>query len=103
MTFPVSFISDGGEVTAEMTGFDTVVHCTGSHGEGEITGPRSTVSSYVFTGCETQGGTDGGHKCKSEGANEEEITTAMIEAELVYIDQAKNEVGVFSIRTAAST
>ncbi len=92
--FPISFKADGGEVTAEMTGFDTVVHCTASHGQGEITGPRSTVSNYVFTGCETEGGTDGGHKCKSKGASEGEITTAMIEAELVYIDQAKHEVGI---------
>jgi hypothetical protein len=37
----------------------------------------------------------GGHKCKSEGAeNEEEITTGPIDAELVYIDQARREVGV---------
>ena len=92
--FPVSFTADGGEVTAELSGFETVVHCIGSHGEGEITGPRSTVSSYVFTGCETQGGADGGRKCKSEGANAEEITSGMIEAELVYIDQAKHEVGM---------
>lgn len=92
--FPTSFLADGGEVTAEMTGFDTVVHCTGSHGKGEIIGPRSTISSYVFTGCETQGGTDGGHKCESSGANEKEITTGMIDGELVYIDQAKHEVGI---------
>ncbi len=92
--FPISFTADGGEVTAEMTGFDTVVHCTGSHGGGEITGSRSTVSNYVFTGCETQGGTDGGEQCKTENANPEEITTGTIEAELVYIDQAMHEVGM---------
>jgi hypothetical protein len=92
--FPVSFTADGGEVTAEMAGFDTVVHCTGSHGEGEILGPRSTVSSYVFTGCETQGGTDGGRKCKTEDANAEEITASLVEAELVDIDQARHEVGM---------
>jgi hypothetical protein len=92
--FPISFAANGGEVTAAMTGFETVVHCTGSHGEGEITGPRSTVSNYVLTGCETQGGVDGGRKCKSEGANEREITSPMIEAELVFIDQAQHEVGM---------
>ncbi len=81
-------------MTAEMTGFDTVVHCVGSHGEGEIIGPRSTTSHYVFTGCETQGGTDGGQKCKSSVAAEGEITTGVIEGELVYIDQAKHEVGI---------
>jgi hypothetical protein len=92
--FPIGFTADGGEVTAALAGFDTVVHCTGSEGEGEIIGPRSTLSSYVFTGCETQGGTSGGAKCKSEGANAEEIKTGTIEADLVFIDQAKHEVGM---------
>jgi hypothetical protein len=92
--FPVSFTAAGGVVTAEMANFDTVVECTGSDGEGEITGPRSTVSHYVLTGCETQGGSDGGEMCKSEGANPKEIVSGSIEAELVYIDQAKHEVGV---------
>jgi hypothetical protein len=92
--FPIGFEADGGEVTAVLTGFDTVVQCTGSHGEGEITGPRSTLSNYVFTGCETQGGSFSGHKCKSLGANEGEITTGTIEADLVYIDQANHEVGI---------
>lgn len=92
--FPIGFTATGGEVTAALTGFDTVVHCTGSHGDGEIIGPRSTVSSYAFTGCETQGGTEGGNECKSEGASAEEITAEEIEADLVYIDQAKHEVGM---------
>lgn len=92
--FPIGFTAGGGSVTAALAEFDTVVHCTGSNGQGEITGPRSTVSSYVFTGCETQGGSDGGRKCTSEGANEKEITAEEIEADLVYIDQAKHEVGM---------
>jgi hypothetical protein len=92
--FPISFTADGGEVTAALAGYDTVVHCTGSDGDGEIIGPRSTLSNYVFTGCETQGGSEGGAKCKSEGANAEEITADAIEADLVYIDQAKHEVGM---------
>ncbi len=93
--FPIGFTASGGEVTAELAGFDTVVHCTGSHGGGEIIGPRSTVSSYSFTGCETQGGTKGGQDCESEGAaNAKEITAEAIEADLVYIDQAKHEVGM---------
>jgi hypothetical protein len=92
--FPIGFTATGGPVTAALAGFDTVVHCSGSHGGGEITGPRSTVSNYVFTGCETQGGTAGGRKCESENANPEEITAEAIEADLVYIDQAKHEVGM---------
>jgi hypothetical protein len=93
--FPVTFTATGGEVTAALVGFDTVVHCSGSHGMGEITGPRSTLSDYSFTGCETQGGTAGGAKCETEGApNEKEITADAIEADLVYIDQATGEVGM---------
>jgi hypothetical protein len=91
---PVGFIAEGGEVTAAMTDFDTVVHCTGSHGEGAITGPRSALSTYVFTGCTTVGGTHGGVKCKSEAASAEEIRTGRIEAELVFISQAQHEVGM---------
>jgi hypothetical protein len=93
--FPIGFTATGGEVTAALAGFDTVVHCTGSDGGGEIIGPRSTVSNYSFTGCETQGGTEDGHECKSDGAtNAKEITAEAIEADLVYIDQAKHEVGM---------
>jgi hypothetical protein len=93
-SFPIEFKADGGEVTAALDGYDTVVHCTGSEGEGEIRGPRSTLSHYVFTGCKTQGGTEGGQKCNSVGANAEEIRSEEIEADLVYIDQAKHEVGM---------
>jgi hypothetical protein len=92
--FPIDFTADGGEVTAALADFDTVVHCTDSQGEGEIIGPRSTLSSYVFTGCVAEGGTDDGHACKSEGAGAEEIRTGTIEADLVFIDQAKHEVGM---------
>jgi hypothetical protein len=75
-----------------MAGFANLVHCEASHGVGEITGPRSTVSEYTFTGCVTQRGSN--TKCHSEGAKEEEIKTGPIEAELVYIDQAKHEVAM---------
>jgi hypothetical protein len=92
--FPIGFTASGGPVTAELAGFDSVVHCSDSVGDGVITGPRSTVSNYFFTGCEAQGGTHNDQECKSEGANAEEITAEAIEADLVYIDQAKHEVGM---------
>jgi len=92
--FPIDFTADGGEVTAVMNGFDTEVLCTGSEGEGKILGPRSTISSYVFTGCEAKSGTNSGHPCESEGANTEEIKAEEIEADLVYVDQARHEVGM---------
>jgi len=92
--FPIELTADGGAVTAELAGYDTVVQCTDSKGEGEIVGPRSTLSNYVFTGCETQGGTKGGAECKSEGAGAKEIQTGTIEADLVFIDQAKHAVGM---------
>lgn len=93
--FPVAFTASGGEVTAELADFDSVVHCTGSQGEGEISGPRSTLSNFAFTGCKAVGGGENGQKCESPGAgDEEELTAEGIEAELVYIDQAKHEVGM---------
>jgi hypothetical protein len=91
---PFSFDAQGGEVTAVLSDFETVVHCEASRGTGEIVRPRTAFSSYSFSGCETQGGTKGGHECKSEGAPATEITTPVIEAELVFIDQAKKEVGM---------
>lgn len=92
--FPVDFEAEGGAVTAELTNFDSELQCTGSEGEGEITGPRSTASSYVFTGCKAEGGDEDGVECKSAGAGAEEIRSETIEADLVYIDQAKQEVGM---------
>lgn len=90
--FPVAFTTEGGLVKAEMAGFEEVVHCTGSKGEGEITGPRTTVSHYRFTGC-TAEGKSGSATCKS-GAAAEEIVSEEIKSELVFIDQAKDEVGM---------
>jgi hypothetical protein len=92
--FPIGFTADGGEVTAVMQGFDTEVLCSESEGDGEIIGPRSTLSEYVFTGCEAKTGSNTGHACKSEGASAGEIKAEEIEAQLVYIDQAKHEVGM---------
>jgi len=89
---PVGFTTESGPVTAEMAGFESLVHCAASSGEGEITGPRSTVSKYTLTGCATERGSHA--KCHSENANEGEIRTGPIDAELVYIDQAKHEVGI---------
>jgi hypothetical protein len=91
-SLPVSFTAESGAVSAEMAGLESLVHCTASHGEGEITGPRSTVSEYRLTGCVTERGSH--EKCKSAGAGEEEIKTGPIDAQLVYIDQARREVGV---------
>lgn len=92
-SLPVSFTTESGAVDAEMAGFSTHVHCTASSGEGEITGARSTVSKYRFTGCTATEG-NATAKCKSEGANAEEIKTGPIAAELVYVDQARREVGM---------
>ena len=85
---PVSLTTEGGEVTAE--GFSgAVMTCAHSSGQGEITGPRRAVAKFEFTGCKT-----GVHKCESAGAGEEEIKTGLIEAELVWLNQAKREVAI---------
>jgi hypothetical protein len=90
--FPTPFTTESGPVNAEMVGFSSLVHCAASRGEGEITGPRSAVAEYQLTGCVTEKGSS--TKCKSEHANTEEITTGPIDAELVFIDQAKHEVAI---------
>jgi hypothetical protein len=90
-SLPVSFTTEGGPVIAELAGFSKVVHCTGSSGDGQVTGPRTAVAKYEFTGCVAQPGST---ECKSENALKEEIRTGSIAAELVYLDQAKSEVGI---------
>ena len=89
-SWPVSFTTKGGTVRAE--GFEEVMECTGSSGEGKITGAHKAEADFVFTGCHTEGGA----KCKSDGAGtgEEEIKTGEVGAELVYIAQAKHEVAI---------
>ncbi len=87
-SWPVSLTTKGGPVTAE--GFEEVMECAGSSGEGKITGAHKAEAEFVFTECHTESGA----KCKSEGAGAEEIKTGEIGAELVYIAQAKHEVAV---------
>jgi len=86
---PVELTTEGGAVTAE--GFSgAVMTCAHSSGQGEITGPRRAVAKFEFTGCKT-----GSQKCKSEGgAAAEEIKTGLIEAELVWLNQAKREAAI---------
>jgi hypothetical protein len=92
--FPVGFTASGGQVTATLAGFETVVHCSGSAGAGQITGPSSAVSSWVFSGCKAQGGSENGQKCKSPDATEEEIKAGPLVARLVYLNQALHQVGM---------
>ena len=91
--FPIRFTAQGGAVTAELEEFPSIVHCAGSSGEGTIMGPQHTLSHYVFTGCEADGG-GGPVPCRSNGGAEGEIKTPPIAANLVWLDQAKGEVGM---------
>lgn len=93
-SFPVPFTAEGGKVTAVLANFDTVVHCEDSSGSGELTGPRTALSEYSFSGCETQGGSSFGLDCKSAGAEPNEIRSGPIEAELVFINQFTHQVGM---------
>jgi hypothetical protein len=93
--FPIEFEAEGGAVSAALSGFDTEVHCSESEGFGVITGPRTAISAYGFYGCETIGGSKGGQECESEDAEEAgEIATPLIDAELVFINQATKAVGM---------
>jgi len=91
-SLPIPFTTESGALTAEMAGVSNLVHCAASSGKGEITGPRSAVAEYKFTGCVTKLGSN--TECQSTGAGNEEIKTGPIDAELVFIDQAKHEVGI---------
>jgi hypothetical protein len=80
--FPIGFTADGGEVTAVMANVVPVVQCANSHGEGEIIGPRSTLSEYVFTGCVAhEGGSTA--NCQSDPLKTGVIESGTIEADLV--------------------
>lgn len=93
--FPIDFTADGGEVTAALAEFEgTIVRCSDSEGEGVVAGPRSAFSRYFFTGCEAEGGSHDNQECKTVGADPKEIQSELIEAELVFIDQAKHEVAM---------
>ena len=91
-SLPIGFTTESGAISAEMAGFSSLVHCAASQGEGEITGPRAATAQFSLTGCVTEGGSK--QKCKSEGAQAEEIKTGPIAAELVYLDQAKREAAI---------
>lgn len=93
--FPVEFEAVGGEVTAAMAGISSVVRCQESEGEGILTGSQSAEGVYWFYGCETVGGSQAGRKCSSAGAFEPgEIESEVVDANLVFISQARHEVGV---------
>ncbi len=90
---PVSFTTESGPVSAEMVGFEALMQCSASRGEGEITGPRSAVAEYAFTGC-VANHSKATAQCKSDNASAEEIKTGPIAAELVYVNQEKREVAI---------
>lgn len=92
--FPVAFTTSSDSVIAVMADFRYTVHCAASHGEGAITGPRTAVASYIFTGCIAEEEGRFAARCQTRGAGSEEITTGRIDAELVYIDQARHQVGI---------
>ncbi|HEV3046129.1 MAG TPA: hypothetical protein VGY13_02090 [Solirubrobacteraceae bacterium] len=88
-SLPIGFTTQSGEVEALMVGYKPLMRCTGSDGRGKVIGPRSAIAEFTFTGCEAEAS-----ECKSEGAAAKEIRTGQIEAELVWIDQANDEVGI---------
>lgn len=95
---PIFFEALGGEVDARLGDFDRLVKCSGSEGWGNITGPRTTVSEYEFTGCVAKKigpPSEPDLTCTTDGAEAGEIwSEEEIEAELVYLDQSKHEVAM---------
>jgi hypothetical protein len=94
-SFPIEFEAEGGAISAALSGFDTEVHCAESEGFGFLLDSRKAISAYAFYGCETIGGSKGGQVCESKEAEEPgEIESPVIDAELVFIDQATKAVGM---------
>lgn len=94
-SFPIEFEALGGNVSAMLGDFDKIVNCAEAEGFGDITGQRTTSSMYFFTGCAAEDlGGGGRQKCTSPSAEEEEIWSEEIDAELVYLDQSRHEVAM---------
>lgn len=94
---PIFFEALGGEVDARLGDFDRLVKCSESEGGGEIVGPRTTFSEYVFAGCvakKINPPSEPDLTCTTAGAEAGEIWSEEIEAELVYLDQSKHEVAM---------
>jgi hypothetical protein len=95
-SFPIPFEGESANVNARLGEFDRIVECSHGEGEGEVTDAHTTVSSYAFTGCvaEVIGGGGTSLNCTSEGAASNEIRSKTIEADPVYLGQAKHEVAM---------
>lgn len=95
-SFPIPFETEGANISARLDGYDKIVECGHAEGDGAVTGPRTTTSSYVFTGCIAETNPPGGPAmdCSSEAAGPNEIVSKTIAAEPVYLNQAKHEVAM---------
>jgi hypothetical protein len=89
-SFPVEFHSASGPVSVELAGGAGTLDCTASSGAGQITGPRASNLEITYTGCTTDGGAV---KCQST-VTAGEIESGRLQAELVYLNRAKQEIGV---------
>ncbi len=97
-SFPVKAAYTGGAVVFELGPAEQhlSVHCDDSSGQGEITGALKSTVEITYTGCtefESAHQSQGPSTCQSVGAQEGEIKIGPLEAELVYIDKVKGEVG----------
>jgi hypothetical protein len=88
------FSSKGGAGTLETEKKETV-SCTAETDEGEVEGPSPSSKirkvKISYTGCRSSILNE---KCKSTGANEEEIKTFELEGRTGWINRAKTEPGI---------
>jgi hypothetical protein len=88
--FPVEFHTTSGPVSVELAGGAGTLDCTASSGIGQITGPRASNLEITYTGCTADAGAV---KCQST-VTEGEVESGRLQAELVYLNRAKQEIGV---------
>lgn len=88
--FPTPFTSKSGKTTLETVKKATIT-CTADTGNGEVTGPKTGVTTITFTGCEFA---TLGIVCNSTGVPPGDIVTATLVMTLGYINGPKKEAGI---------
>lgn len=78
---------DGGE--SEPAKIEGTTECTKESVVGEVTGPKTEKWHTVYTSCKAEE-----TPCNTKGAKAGEIKTEELEAELVFLNSAKTEVGL---------
>jgi hypothetical protein len=90
--------------TSEATELETVgkakLKCHAATAKGEFTGPKSSIATITFTGCELG---SPGVPCQTPGSAEGEVVTATLEGTIGYISGAGTSKPVVGMRLAPAS